>query len=306
MAQCDECGDHENMPYDCRRCGGTYCSAHRLPESHDCPGLNQWNDPDGVFDSGFDDSVNESGGSGGIASSLGVNTGTGGPLGYFRGNMTYVFLGLMWLTFVAEMVVIHVLQSAQLFQMLFVLEASNVGYVWTWVTSVFSHSPFSFFHIAGNSIALYFFGPPVERYIGSKKFAVLFVVSGMVAGLSQIGTAMALGTAGGGVLGASGAVMAIMGVLTILNPNLRVMLIFPPIPMPIWVLTGGYALLSVIGGLGPVSGGIAHFAHLSGLVIGFAYGKHVKGKRRAPQRLGSGGGFGGRGPGGPGGPGGRF
>ena len=303
MAKCDACGKHENMPYKCRRCGGTYCGEHRLPESHDCPGLNEWDDPSGVFDSGFDDSVDDRGGSsGGVASRIGLDTGTGGPLGYFRGNMTYVFLGLMWLTFVAQMFVLYVLNAPRLFGMLFVLESGHVEYVWTWVTSVFAHSPVSLFHIAGNSIALYFFGPPVERYIGSKRFTALFLVSGMVAGLSQIGTAIALGNMGTGVYGASGAVMAIMGVLTILNPNLRVMLLIPPIPMPIWVLTGGYALLSVIGGLGPVSGGIAHFAHLSGLLIGFGYGKYVKGKRRAPQQLGSGGsGFGRRGPGGPGG-----
>ncbi|MFC4549926.1 MULTISPECIES: rhomboid family intramembrane serine protease [Halorussus] len=309
MAKCDACGKHENMPYKCRRCGGTYCGEHRLPESHDCPGLNEWNDPSGVFDSGFDDSVDNQGrSSGGVASRVGLDTGTGGPLGYFRGNMTYVFLGLMWLTLAAQYLVAPLLginaptpegPGDPLWYTLFTLNSANPLYVWTWVTSVFSHG--GLFHIAGNSLALYFFGPPVERYIGSKKFAALFLVSGIIAGLSQVGTMFALGTVGGVVLGASGAVMAIMGVLTVLNPNLRVMLIFPPIPMPIWVLTGGYALLSVIGGLGPVSGGIAHFAHLSGLLIGLGYGKYVKGRRRAPQQLGSGGGFGRRGPGGPGG-----
>ena len=36
MATCDECGKHENMPYQCRRCGDTFCAEHRLPENHDC------------------------------------------------------------------------------------------------------------------------------------------------------------------------------------------------------------------------------------------------------------------------------
>jgi len=61
MARCDECGVDENMPYQCHRCGQTFCADHRLPENHDCPGLNDWNDPGGVFDSGFDDSVEEQG-----------------------------------------------------------------------------------------------------------------------------------------------------------------------------------------------------------------------------------------------------
>src|SRR6056297_2487551 len=105
MATCDQCGREENMPYNCNQCGGTFCSQHRLPENHDCPGLNQWNDPDGVFDSGFDDSVqNQSGGSKGLLERLGIDTGPGGPLGYFRGNMTFVFLVLMWLTFLAQLI----------------------------------------------------------------------------------------------------------------------------------------------------------------------------------------------------------
>ena len=49
MAECDECGEYENLPYQCHRCGQTFCAEHRLPENHDCPGLNdEWNDPDGI------------------------------------------------------------------------------------------------------------------------------------------------------------------------------------------------------------------------------------------------------------------
>ena len=61
MATCDACGRSENMPYHCRHCGGTFCGEHRLPEAHSCPGLDKWNDPSGIFDSGFDDSVDNPG-----------------------------------------------------------------------------------------------------------------------------------------------------------------------------------------------------------------------------------------------------
>lgn len=306
MATCDECGKHENLPYQCRRCGNTFCAEHRLPENHDCPGLSEWNDPSGVFDSGFDDSVESKGGR---ASSV-VNrlTGTGGPLSYFRGNMAYTFLGLMWVTFALEFLVLFTL-GGQAFDALFTLSSRNPLYVWTWVTSIFAHSPASFFHIVGNSIVLYFFGPLVERYVGSKKFAALFLVSGMAAGLAHVGSGMLLNpgvpTA---VLGASGAVFAILGVLTVLNPSLKIYLYFL-IPVPLWLFTVGFALLSTVFFLSPGTAGavgqgnVAHFAHLVGLVIGLAYGRRVKGKRRVPNSLqfGSGGG-----PGGPGGPGRRF
>ncbi|WP_128478001.1 rhomboid family intramembrane serine protease [Halorussus pelagicus] len=306
MAQCDACGEHENMPYECRRCGGTYCSAHRLPESHDCPGLNQWNDPDGVFDSGFDDSVDDGRGSNGITDRIGLNTGPGGPLGYFRNNMSFVFLGVMWITFALQLLVSAVLGLPGLAELLFVLRSDHIFRVWTWVTSIFAHGGFG--HIALNSIVLYFFGPVVERRIGTKKFVALFLVAGMAAGLAQVAVSAVMSPGlVSGVVGASGAIAAILGVLTVLNPNLTIYLYFI-LPMPLWVATGlfvGYSVfVSATGGIG--AGGVAQLAHLAGVGIGLAYGAKLKREgERAPQELQLGGGRGGPGRG-PGGPGGRF
>ncbi|MFB6143469.1 MAG: rhomboid family intramembrane serine protease [Halorientalis sp.] len=319
MATCDACGKAENMPYQCRHCGGTFCADHRLPENHGCPGLDQWNDPGGVFDSGFDDSVNrgrEAGG-GSVLDRLGVDTGPGGWLGYFRGNVTYTFLALMWVTLLLQYVAAYVLvgtpsiaaasRFSPLWNALFVLSPAHPEYVWTWVTAVFAHG--GFFHIAVNSIVIYFFGRLVEQYLGSRDFALLFLGSGALAGLAQIGIQIAQNPAvlgapvpiAGGVLGASGAGLAIMGVLTVLNPGLRVYLYFI-IPVPLWLLTVGYTVITVgaIFGGGVGSGGVAQVAHLVGLGIGLAVGQRVKGKVRPPSQLQFGGGPR-RGPGGPGG-----
>jgi len=298
MATCDVCGEQLSLPYRCRGCGGTFCSEHRLPENHACPGLDEWNDPDGVFDSGFDDSVNDAGGSsGGIASRIPIDTGPGGILGYFRGNVTYALLALMWLTFVAQLLVRNV--SPALEVRLFVLTSAHPEYVWTWLTSIFAHGGFG--HIALNSIVLYFFGPVVEDRIGSNRFLALFLFAGALAGLAQIGVGLALGGAPAGVIGASGAIAAAMGVLTVLNPHLRIYLYFI-IPMPLWIATAlfaGYSvLISTAGGIG--AGGVAQIAHLAGLAVGLAYGyKRKRAGERAPEQLQ----FGGGGPGGPGGPG---
>ncbi|WP_458187865.1 rhomboid family intramembrane serine protease [Haladaptatus sp. NG-WS-4] len=303
MAKCDACGQTENMPYKCRMCGGTFCSEHRLPENHSCPGLNEWNDPEGVFDSGFDDSVQNQGRS----KTFSVDTGTGGPLAYFRGNMTYVFLALMWLTYVLQYAVAPIFgitapgpgRPADLqWYSLFTLTTENPQYVWTWVTSVFSHG--GIFHLAINSLVLYFFGPPVEQRMGSKKFAALFLVTGALAGLAQVGaTILTQPNLFVPVLGASGAIAAIMGVLTVLNPNLRIYLYFI-IPMPLWLATLAFAVysafVSVSGGIG--AGGVAQLAHLTGLGLGLLYGAKLKKEgQRAPQQLefgGGGGGMGGR------------
>ena len=301
MAKCDECGQYENMPYQCRRCGRTFCAEHRLPENHHCPGLGDWNDPGGVFDSGFDDSVSGgSGGGGGVASRVksrvGRETGTGGFLGFFRGNVTYLFLGLMWVTFLFETLIYPAFLGIPVYSpawdATFLLTSANVEYVWTWITSVFSHAPEGLLHIGGNSIALYFFGPLVERYLGSKRYAVMFLVTGAVAGLAQVGTGLLLGDPVNGVLGASGAIMAIMGFLSVVNPNLRVMLLIPPIPLKIRTLTALYAGASLLGvvSAGSLLGNVAHAAHLSGLVLGIAYASVADGRRNVPNRIGNRGG----------------
>jgi len=295
MAECDICGEEESMPYECRHCGGTFCGDHRLPESHDCPGLEQWEDAGPVFDSGFDESVDPTASN---ESRFGIDTGPGGPLAYFRGNMTFVFLGLMWLTFVSQLVVLGVSGESTM-RSLFVFTPENPLYVWTWVTSIFAHGGFT--HILINSIVIYFFGRLVEQYVGSKKFTLLFVGSGILAGAGQVGVQILMNE-GVGVVGASGAALALMGVLTIMNPNLTVYLYFI-LPVPIWLLTGGTVVVStfLIAFVSPGAGDVAHVAHLVGVVIGLLYGQQIKGKVRMPRQIQFGGGR--RGPGGPGGPG---
>ncbi|WP_227354861.1 rhomboid family intramembrane serine protease [Haladaptatus salinisoli] len=295
MANCDVCGQNENMPYKCRMCGGTFCGEHRLPENHSCPGLNEWNDPKGVFDSGFDDSVENRGRSG----TFGVSTGTGGPLAYFRGNMTFVFLGLMWLTYVAQIAIAPLFginpPTQGQFDMqwfnIFTLNTAHPFYVWTWFISIFAHG--SIGHIAINSIVLYFFGPVVERRIGSKKFTVLFLATGALSGLAQVwATILTQPGQLAPVLGASGAIAAIMGVLTVLNPNLRIYLYFI-IPMPLWLATLAFAVYSAFTSVafGVGAGGVAQLAHLTGLGLGLLYGAKLRKEgQRAPKQLEFGGG----------------
>mgnify|MGYP000678181844 FL=1 len=289
MATCDECGKQENMPYECRRCGGTFCADHRLPENHDCPGL-EWDDPVGVFNQAEERDAGSSQGSrAGLrrrARSIWRS--------YVQNNATFVFLLLMWVTWVTQLLVRN-LVSPELEATLFVLRSTHPEYVWTWITSVFAHG--GIFHIAANSIGIFFFGQVVERRIGTKRFVALFLASGAVAGLAQIGASILLSPAiATGVVGASGALLAIMGVLTILNPGLTVYLYFF-LPVPIWALTIGFAALSLLQGFGQVGGGagIAHWAHLAGLAIGLIYGLYVQDQIEPPRQLQFGGG-----PGGPG------
>ena len=316
MATCDVCGRDESMPYTCRHCGGTHCGEHRLPENHGCPGLEHWNDPSGVFDSGFDDSIQTSertsggllGGSDSTSAldRIGVNTGPGGPLAYFRNNLSYLFLGIIVIVFGIQYLLAPLFgvrvpppginPGTTTWGQIFTISTVHPEYVWTWVISVFSHG--SPMHLLFNAIVLYFFGPLVERQVGSKKFAVLFIVSGVIAGLGQVGVALVTGEQVA-VLGASGALMAIMGVLAITSPDLKVLLFFF-IPMSIRTLTILFAAFSIFAFVadGGILDGVAHFAHLVGLVIGLWYGNRIKDRiRGGPKQLNLGPG---RGPGGPG------
>ncbi|WP_435195756.1 rhomboid family intramembrane serine protease [Natronomonas sp. EA1] len=293
MATCEVCGKHIDLPYNCRRCGNAYCAEHRLPENHSCAGLDEWNDPAGVFES--DRQAKRR------TSRLNLETGPGGPLSYFRGNLAYTFLAIMVVTFLLEWISL-LFFGRQTFSALFTLSSAHPEYLWTWITSVFAHSPFTFTHLFGNGLVMFFFGPFLEKRIGSKRFALLFLGGGIIAGLAQIGVGLVLGNSTA-VLGASGGIMAMLAVLTVLNPDLKVYLYFV-LPIPIWVLTGGYALLSIAGVLSTgnaLGGNIAHAAHLMGLVVGFFYAYHIKDEVSAPSQFRLGGGGGGMG-----GPGRRF
>jgi Rhomboid family. len=122
----------------------------------------------------------------------------------------------------------------------------------------------------------------------------------VLAGFGQVGfQLLADSSVEAGVVGASGAALALMGLLTVLNPSLTVYLYFI-IPAPIWVISGGtvaVSLLLILTG-SPTAGGIAHVAHLVGILAGLAYGYRVRDRVRIPNQFRFGGG-----PGGPGGPG---
>ncbi len=264
MDKCDQCGEETMMPYECNRCGKKHCSTHRLPENHNCDG--SLIPGDGNITAPNRDPT--------LGEQIRKNLSTVLESQYVEKNMTFVFLALMWAVFISQGIVS--LFSPEIHNKLFVLTTENVEYVWTWITSIFAHG--GLFHIIINSIVLFFFGPLVERRIGTKRFTAFFLGAGAIAGLSQVIVMDFFSPVPGGVVGASGAVAGILGLLTVLNPKMRVWLFFT-MPLPLWFLTTGFivysAWVSITVGIG--AGGVAQLAHLMGVVVGFLYG--VKAKR---------------------------
>jgi len=148
--------------------------------------------------------------------------------------------------------------------------AATAGEVWfaPWqlVTYAFLHG--SLLHIGFNMFALYMFGGPVEQVFGTRRFLVYYFVCVIAAGLTQLAFA-ALTGAVYPTIGASGGVFGLLLAFGLYFPHNRVMLLFPPIPMPARVFVVLYALLELYLGVTGTQEGVAHFAHLGGMLGGF-------------------------------------
>lgn len=139
---------------------------------------------------------------------------------------------------------------------------------WTFVTSIFLHA--GFLHLFFNLFALFIFGIYLEKMIGSGSFAALFITSGIVGNFGYMLTAANPYIP---AVGASGAIYGIIGALVVLAPFLLVY-IYGLIPVPLVLAAAIWALIDVAGLFAPT--GVAHGAHLGGMVLGLIYGAYVR------------------------------
>lgn len=158
---------------------------------------------------------------------------------------------------------------------------------WQCVTHIFMHG--GFWHLFFNMYTLFIFGSVLERVWGAKKFLLFYFVTGIGAALVHTGVEWLQMShwvneaATGSVdamqaihtlkmtptVGASGAIYGVLMGYAMLYPDSVLTLIFPPVSLKAkWfvLIFGAIELLTGITGTG---GGIAHFAHLGGLIFGF-------------------------------------
>ena len=148
-------------------------------------------------------------------------------------------------------------------ELIFLLGLQPAGFLsrpWTIVTSMFIHA--GFWHIIANMLTLYFFGNAVLRLVGAGRFLIVYFGGGILGGILFILLAPSLSL----VVGASGAIFALGGALTMMRPKLTVFVFPIPVPIPLWLaVIGGFLILSFL----PY---IAWQAHLGGLVLGLVAG----------------------------------
>ena len=147
---------------------------------------------------------------------------------------------------------------------------------WQLLSYAFMHGGFR--HIAFNMLALYMFGGPIERLFGSRPFLLYYLVCTVVAALAHL--AVVHWFTGGfyPTVGASGAIFGLLLAFGMMYPHEKVMLVFLPIPMPAWLFVIGYAVVELGLGVTGTQAGVAHFAHLGGMLGGYVLIQYWRGR----------------------------
>jgi rhomboid family protein len=146
--------------------------------------------------------------------------------------------------------------------------ASNgqVGFeVWQLLTYGFLHG--SFVHLLFNMFALYMFGGALEQVVGPRRFAAYYLVSVLAAAITQL-CVMALAREIYPTVGASGGVFGLLLAYAIYFPHNRVYFLLVPFPIKARVFVFIYAAIELFLGVTGTQEGVAHFAHLGGLIGG--------------------------------------
>lgn len=167
--------------------------------------------------------------------------------------------------------------SSENFRQLKVWTILSYGFLHDPATRSFLFIPIPFAHLVFNMLGFYLLGRPVEEMLGRQRFLMLYLgaiaLGGVVFLLANMNTPNV-------VIGASGGVIAIVSTFCLLQPNRLLMLLPIPIPVKaIWVFWGMLAF-TLMGLSGEISGagqfgGVAHSAHLGGILMGVLYVRYL-------------------------------
>jgi len=186
------------------------------------------------------------------------------PFRYSNGNVTLVLIGLNVLVFALTSVV----RETYVYLALIPGAVLQLGWVWQPFTYMFVHANLN--HLLFNMLGLFFFGSAVERSLGSREFTFFYLLTGTLAGLFSL-AAFALGGAMGiHLVGASGAVYAVLLAFAVINPRAKIF-IWGLVPVPAPLLVAGYTVIELWSQLFGSGGGVAHLTHLAGFAFAALY-----------------------------------
>jgi membrane associated rhomboid family serine protease len=148
---------------------------------------------------------------------------------------------------------------------------------WQLLTYGFLHAGLA--HLFFNMFALYMFGSDLERLFGSRFFAAYYFVSVLAAAICHLVVTSWMGAEPYPTVGASGGVYGLLLAYGIYFPNRQLMLLFPPIPMRARTFVVVFAVLELVLGVTGTAAGVAHFAHLGGMLGGYLMIRYRRGVR---------------------------
>lgn len=158
---------------------------------------------------------------------------------------------------------------------------SGFFYPWQLVTYAFFH--YDITHLFFNMLGLWMFGTEIEQLWGQKRYMQFLLASVLTAAVCQLILSALIGS-GAPTIGISGALYGLLLAFGMLFPERTIMPLFPPIPMKartfVMVFGGIELLLGVWGG----GGGVAHFAHLGGMLGGWLMIRYWRGQSPFPRR----------------------
>jgi membrane associated rhomboid family serine protease len=139
-------------------------------------------------------------------------------------------------------------------------------HLWQVVTYAFLHDTRNITHLLFNMLGLWMFGAEIERYVGPRRLLTCYFASVVTAALTQLFIPMLFGGHPGIPIHYSGGVFGLLLAYAFMFPTRKVIPLFPPIPMPAWLFAAIYAGIELFLGVTGTLSGIAHFAHLGGMV----------------------------------------
>lgn len=146
---------------------------------------------------------------------------------------------------------------------------------WQLLTYGFLHGGLT--HIAFNMFGLMMFGAELERVWGPRRFLAFYLISVLFAAFAQLFVTNLTGSLYPTV-GASGGLFGLLVGFAMVFPHRRITPLLPPIPMPAWLFVTFYGVLELVLGVSGTASGVAHFAHLGGLVGGWLTIRYWRGQ----------------------------
>jgi membrane associated rhomboid family serine protease len=189
-----------------------------------------------------------------------------------RVSFTVALLIINAAVFIAQLAAANSKPAAEIEYTYFALSLTGLkhGFVWQLLTFQFMHA--GWMHIIFNSLAIYFFGRPVEIALGRRHFLTLYLLSGVIGGLVQMLFAWLIPAFDGAVVGASAGASGLVAAFAILHWKERftMLIYFIPVNMTGKILLAVSLGLAFLGMLTP-NNGIANAAHLGGILAGGFY-----------------------------------